>query len=235
MQRRPARDEALERPARESEEPQLLARGRIDGEPERIVGIALRRANFRCVAIQPDRTLTQQPMRREPRTAEHDRCPPREAEEDHGGRDSTDHLRHAAGNEVHGDAERRPHHAEVEVARGGQVAGELGILEMSDTGRTDARFGESIVEPRSRAVAEVRADRGVNRRQHLEEHERDGHCGERSGEPAATLHRRDERTHRDGEYRGQDAAQDERGPPGCREGCGQPWAVRRRTAIPCAA
>jgi hypothetical protein len=28
----------------------------------------------------------------------------------------------------------------------------------------------------------------VNRRQHLEEHERDGHGGERGGEPVAALH-----------------------------------------------
>ena len=56
----------------------------------------------------------------------------------------------------------------IEVARDGQVAGELGVLEMRDARRADTRFGEPIVEPRGSTVAEVRADRGVNRRQHLE-------------------------------------------------------------------
>src|SRR6185436_1213588 len=53
--------------------------------------------------------------------------------------------------------------------------------------------------------------------QHLEKHERDGHRRERGAEPAGLLHRRNECTHRDGEYRWQDAAQDQRRPPGSRE------------------
>ena len=77
VQARPARDEALDRPVGEAEEPQLLGRRRIDGEAVGVVGVALRAAHLVGVAVAPDRALAQQPVRREPRAGEHDRRPPR--------------------------------------------------------------------------------------------------------------------------------------------------------------
>ena len=61
----------------QAEQPQFLAGGRIDGEPVRVVGVALRAPHFVGVAIAPDRALAQQPVRREPRAGQHERRPPR--------------------------------------------------------------------------------------------------------------------------------------------------------------
>ena len=58
------RNESVERPPGEPEEPQLLARRRIDGQPVGVVGVALRGANLGRVPILPHRALAQQPMRR---------------------------------------------------------------------------------------------------------------------------------------------------------------------------
>ena len=62
-------------------------------------------------------------MRRQPRTREHYRRPPRISGEDHGGRDTANHLDHAARDEIHGDREGRAGHPEVEIARDGEIAG----------------------------------------------------------------------------------------------------------------
>ena len=64
-----AGDEAVDRPADQAEQPQLLAGRRIDGEPVGVVGVALRAANLVGVAVAPDPALAQQPVRREPRAA----------------------------------------------------------------------------------------------------------------------------------------------------------------------
>ena len=85
-------DEPVDRPAGQAEQPQLLARRRIDGEPVRVVGVALRAAHFVGVAVAPDGALAQQPVGREPRAGEHDRRPPREAEQHDGRREAADHL-----------------------------------------------------------------------------------------------------------------------------------------------
>ena len=76
----------------------------------------------------------------------------------------------------------------IEVTGDGQVAGQRGIFEMTDAGRTNARFGEAIVEPCGRPIAEVGADDLMDRRQDLEEHEGDADERERLDEarcPAA--------------------------------------------------
>ena len=52
---------------------------------------------------------------------------------------------------------------EVEVAGDGEVAGELGVFEVAHAGRADAGLGQSVVEPGRGAVAEVGADRLVDR------------------------------------------------------------------------
>ena len=132
------RDEPFDGPPGESEQAQLLARRRIDGEPIRILGVALRGANLGRVAIEPDGAFAQQPMRGEPSADEYDRRPPRERKENDGGRDAAYHLRHAAGDEVHGDRQRRPGHPEIEVTGRDEVARERGVLEVRDA-RRDGR------------------------------------------------------------------------------------------------
>ena len=81
-------------------------------------------------------------------------------------------------------AQRRAGDAEVEVARDGEVGGELGVLEVRDAGGAVRRGHQPVVEIRRGAAAEVGADREVQRREHLEEHEHDADRGERSGERA---------------------------------------------------
>ena len=77
------RGETLDRPCRESEQPQFLRGRRIDCQPISIIGVALRLANLICIAIAPDSAFSQQPMRREPRTREQNRRPPRVSCEHH--------------------------------------------------------------------------------------------------------------------------------------------------------
>ena len=109
----------------ETEQPQLLAGRRIDRQAIGVVGVALRAAHLVGVAIAPDAALAQQPVRGQPRAAEHQRRPPGV-----GGRarrrdgQPADHLDQAAGDEVHRDRQRRTGHAEIEVARDRQVGGE---------------------------------------------------------------------------------------------------------------
>ena len=92
----------------------------------------------------------------------------------------------------------------------------VGSSRWSHARRTHARLGQAVVEPRGGAVAEVGADRLMDRRQHLEQDEDRADQRERTGEPVAALHRADERAHRDGEDGGQHAAQHEHAPPGQR-------------------
>ena len=234
VQARASGDEAVDRPAGEAEQPQLLARGRVHRQPVGVVGIALRAAHFFGVAVAPDRALAQQPVRRQPRAREHDRRPPRVPGEDHGGRDAADHLDHAGRDEIHGDRQRRAGHPEIEVARDGEVAGERRILEVPHARRAHAGFGEPVVEPGGGAVAEVGADRLMNRAEHLKQHEDRAGERERAGERIAALDGADEHAHRDRERRRQDASQQEADPPGGGESRGLPSAERRRTSIPCA-
>ena len=60
---------------------------------------------------------------------------------------------------------------------------------MRNAGRPNARLRQPIVKPCCRPVAQIVADRGVNRRQHLKEHEHDAGPRERSGEIAMALDR----------------------------------------------
>jgi hypothetical protein len=87
MKPRAASHEAIDRPAGQPEEPQLLCRRRIDGEPVGVVGVALRGAHLVGVAVAPDRALTQQPVRREPGAAKQERRPPRIRGQNRGARE----------------------------------------------------------------------------------------------------------------------------------------------------
>ena len=111
VQARPPADEALHHPVDQAEEAQLLGRGRIDGEPVGVLGVALRLAHLLGVAVAPDRALAQEPVGGEPRPGQDERRPPRVAEED--GRGGEPHDRHdqPPGDEVHVDVHRRPGHA----------------------------------------------------------------------------------------------------------------------------
>ena len=215
VQARASDRKAIDRPAAEAEQTQLLARGRIHRQPVRVVRVALCAAHFFGIAVAPDRALAQQPVRRQPRAGQQERRPPRIADENRRGRDAADHLDHAVRDEVHRDRQRRAGHAEIEVARDRQVARQRRILEVSDSGRAHACLGEAVVQPRGGAVAKVRADRLMNRTQDLKEDEDGAGKRERGRERMAALHGADEHAHRDRERRGQDAAQQENRPP-CR-------------------
>jgi len=106
-----------------------------------------------------------------------------------------------------------PSHPEVEVARDGEVAGERGILEVPHARRTHTGFGEPVVEPRGRAIAEIRAYRLMNRAEHLKQHEDRAGKRKRAGERIAALHGADEHAHRNRERRRQGPSQQEGYPP----------------------
>ncbi len=80
-------------------------------------------------------------------------------------------------------------------------------------GGRDARLGQPVVEPGRGAVAEVGADRLMDRREHLEQDEHDARSTSGPARLCACLHRADEHAHGDGEDRRQHAAQDEDDPP----------------------
>ena len=84
---------------------------------------------------------------------------------------------------------------------------------MTHPGRAHARLGQPVVEPGRRAIAEVGADRLMDRREHLQQHEDHPGEGERAGEAGAALDGRHEHAHGDGEHRRQHAAQHEDDPP----------------------
>ncbi len=208
-----AGDEALDGPADEAEQPELLGGRRIDRQPVGIVGVALGLAHLVGLAVLPHRALAQQPVRREPRPGQQRRCPPGVAEQHGRRRQAGEQLDQARGDEVHADRERRAGHAEVEVAGRGEVGGEVGILEVADAGRVDAGVGEPVVQPRGQPVAQVGPDRLVQRAEHLQRHEHQPHRHQRPCERVAALHRPDEHAHGDGEHGREHAPGHEHGPP----------------------
>ena len=214
MQASASGDETFDRPAGEAEQPQFLARGRVHRQAISVVGIPLRVAHFFGVAIAPDRALAQQPVRRQPRARQHERRPPRVSGENHGGRHAADHLHHAGRDEIHRDRERRAGHPEIEVARHGEIGGQRRILQMPHARRAHAGLGQPVVEPRGGTVAQVRADRLMNRAEHLKQHEDRAGKRQRTGQRIAALHRADQHAHRDREHRRQDPSQQQGRPPG---------------------
>ena len=209
----PVPPEALDDPVGDTEQPQLLGGRRVHRQAVRVVGVPLRLAHRVGLAVLPDRALAQQPVGGEPGPAEQQRRPPGVGEEDRHGGQSGQQLDEAGGDEVHRDGQRRPADAEVEVARHGQVAGELRILQVPDAGRLDARHRQLVVEPRGGGAAEVLARGEVQRRQHLQEDEHGPDAGQRQGQVRASFDRPDQYPHRDGEQGRQQAAHDQGGPP----------------------
>jgi hypothetical protein len=176
-------------------------------------------------------------VRGQPGPGEDDRCPPGIAGQDHGAGDPADHLNHAVGNEVHRDRQGRRGHAEVEVSRRGEIAGQRRIFEMSHARRPDAGHGDAVIQPGGRAIAEISAERLVDRREHLQGDEHDAGERQRRGQRFATLDGGDEHAHRHGKQRRQRASQQEGNPPPQREGRGRsrqrteqlPFFPRRQT------
>ena len=123
-------------------------------------------------------------------------------------------LDQAAGDEVHRDRQRRAGHAQVEVAGRGQVAAEGRVLEVAHAGRPHAGLGEPVVQPGGGPVAQVGADRLVDRDQHLEQHEHHPDGGQRPGQVAPALDGADQRPGGDGEHRRQHPPAHQHHPPG---------------------
>ena len=69
---------------------------------------------------------------------------------------------------------------------------------MGEAGRTDRHLRQPVVEVRRGAVAQVVAHRGLDRGQHLQEHERHPDQSERERQWLAALHGVDEAAHRHG-------------------------------------
>ena len=122
---RRATKRSIVQPARPNSRSSLAGR-RIDGEAVGVVGVALRGAHLVGVAVAPDArsraaASASPATRRRARSAPTRRTPTSTTAR----RDAADHLDQPAGDEVHRDRQRRAGHAEVEVARDGEVAGEL--------------------------------------------------------------------------------------------------------------
>ncbi len=192
MQLRAAIGESRDRPVGQAEDAEFLRGGWIDRQTERIVSVALRTTDLFGVAITPHPAFAQQPVRRQPPAREDDRRPPAEPEQDERARDPADHRDQPAGDEVDRDAQRRAGHPAIELARDDEVRGERGILEVSNAWRLDAGVHELVVQPGRRAVAKVRADRLMQWRQDLQQHEHHAGPRQRHRQAAALLHRGDQ-------------------------------------------
>ena len=77
---------------------------------------------------------------------------------------------------------------------------------MTHAGRANAGFGEPVVEPSCRAVAQIGAQRLMNRAEYLKEDENCTDKGERTTEGIAVLYCTDQNTHGNGESRRQRAS-----------------------------
>ncbi|HEV7502443.1 MAG TPA: hypothetical protein VGQ33_20645, partial [Vicinamibacteria bacterium] len=66
---------------------------------------------------------------------------------------------------------------------------------MTHAWRDNARGGQLIVEPRGRLVAEIGADRGLHRRQHLQQNENDADYRQWRRKSAVLLDGADEGAH----------------------------------------
>ena len=72
---------------------------------------------------------------------------------------------------------------------------------MTHAGRADAGGGELVVEPRGQNAAQIGANRLVQGREHLQEHEENAHQGQREGQRRAALHSADQHAHGNHEER----------------------------------
>ncbi len=84
---------------------------------------------------------------------------------------------------------------------------------MPHPGRADAGFGQPIVEPAGRAIAQVGAQRLMDRREDLQQHKNNADKREPRDLTFAVLDGRNEDPHGDREHCGQHAPQHEHDPP----------------------
>ncbi len=88
---------------------------------------------------------------------------------------------------------------------------------MADAWRVYAGVGEAVIEPCRGPIAEVGAERLVDRGEHLEQDEDDANGRQRRGETRVVLHRCNQHAHGNRKHRRQHAAKSEDRPPGQRE------------------
>jgi hypothetical protein len=138
---------------------------------------------------------------------------PREPDEDDGRGDPTHGTNQACGNEVNIEVHRRTRHAPVELSRGRQILSKVRILQMSDAGWLNAGANKRLVEPGGHFVAEVHADRGLDRIQDQHEHEDHTGQGKGSRNRLSLLDRADGGTDGYRKDRGHRTVQDQQRPP----------------------
>ena len=199
---------------RQAEEAHFFGRRRIHRQPVHVVGVTLRAANHLGVAVKPNRALSQPPMRGQPRPAKEQGGPPGIGSQDHDRGQPRNCFHESGRDEVHRDRQRRARHPEIEIARRCQITGELGILEVTNAGRLKTRFGQAVVQPGGRAIAEVRAQRPMYRCEGLQQHEARADPDQRGRDARTGLNRGDQSPHGNREDRGQHAAYQQDGPPG---------------------
>ena len=160
--------ESLDDPVGEPEQADLFRRRGVDGQAEGVVGVTLGLPDLRGVAVPPHRAFVEEQVRGRPGDDEQQCLPPPPVRGEHdGGRQTGDEADQAVGDEVHGDRQRRGHDAEVEVAGHRQVGSEVGSLEVGDARRLERRRHQPVIERCRRAIAEVVAERLVQRPDHL--------------------------------------------------------------------
>ena len=205
--------EALHRPTRQAKEPQFLRGGGIHRQPVGVVRMALRLPHRRGGAVSPDAALPQQPMGGEPRAAKQQRCPPSVGCQHRRRGEAGEEFHQAGGDEIHGDVQRRPADAQVEIPRHRDVLRELGVLQVRQARRPHTSHRQLIVEPSRGAAAEVGAHGLVQGCQHLQQDERRPDQRERAKQGSALLHRAHHHPHRNGEDRRQQPPRHEQRPP----------------------
>ena len=217
VQTRPTVHESRERPVRETKKPKFLGGRGIDSDAIRVVGVPLRAPDDVGVSIEPDAAFPQQPVCSQPGAGQQERRPPGVRGQHHGRRHTSQPFDEAAGDEVHRDEQRRTGHPEIEVPCHGEVGGQPRILEMPHARREGGRVRQPVVQPRGEAIAEVGAERLVDRSQALQQDEDRAGKGEGPGQRRPALHGADEHAHRDAERGRQHPARDQHGPPSDRE------------------
>jgi hypothetical protein len=214
VQGRARRHEPVDHPSRQAEQPELLARRRVDGEAVRVLGVSLGAADVVGVAIAPHAALAEQPVGGTPAEQHRERRPPREPEQQSRRGDPDHHLHEPVREEVHRDRQRRAHHPEVEVAGHREIGGQLGPFEVADAVGAQRGRHQPVVQVGGHPLAEVGAQQLVQRVQHHRQREHRAGERERPDERAVRLDRRHQPPERDGDDRRHDAAQHDQHPPG---------------------
>ncbi len=209
----PVGGEPVEQPGGEPEEAHLLGRGRLGGQVVGVVGVAAGGLDLRGVAVLPHPALAEQQVGRDPGREEHQRRPPGEPGEQQRRDDAAEQRDQTGRDELHVEEHRRTGHAEVEVARGRQVVGEVAALKVADAVGIEGGPHQPLVEHRAEPVAEQLADHLVKRRHHLRDNEDDAEPHQWTARLAAALHPADQPAGRHRQPRGHQRASHQEHPP----------------------